>query len=139
VMAVWHFPAHDKDSNGLKQFLSPCAEQVVRLRLKREGDAVQCLWAPHDAGDNFKKIRQIEFGTQDIESVRVFAFNNQVPCRVDVRALDLRIRGFGPTGMENTRRYRGKPWLVLGILVLCIAGAAMAVRFARRRRTRASA
>jgi hypothetical protein len=133
VMAVWHFRVRDKGGTGLKQFLSPCTEQVLRLRLKREGETVQCLWAPPDAGDNFKKIRHIEFGTQDIESVRLFAFNNQVPCRVDVRALDLRIRGLGPAGTENRGRFRGRLWLVLGILVLCVAGAVIAVRFARRR------
>ncbi len=63
-----------------------------RLRLKRTGTILYCLWAPGIEGGDFQEIHQTELGNEDIEKVRLVALNGQTNTPVDARLFDFTIR-----------------------------------------------
>lgn len=101
-----------------KEYRSQCADTLLRLRLARTGTQVHYAWAPGKTGDDFVEVHQDDFGTDDIDHVRVMALNAQQPCLVDVRVLDLRIR----TSQQGNVTPPATPpasrsWLAAAILV----------------------
>ena len=70
-----------------------CADKVVRLRLKRTGSSLYWFWAPGTEGDEFQEVFRCEFGSGDIDRIRLTAVTGQKPVNVEVRWLDLRVRG----------------------------------------------
>jgi DNA-directed RNA polymerase subunit RPC12/RpoP len=131
---------HWGQENGERKLLmgsSPCAEKVLRLRLKRTSTILQFLWAPGTEGDNFEGFYQYEYGANDVKEVR-FSFNaragatpNEQTPVLDVRIAGLQI-GAGvvePAASANepaARQARSKTWffaavfITLGILFLAL-------------------
>jgi hypothetical protein len=71
----------------------PCKDKQGRLRLKRKGDLLFYLWSPETQGDDFLEMHKQEFGTADIEHIRLVALNGRTHAKVDARLLDLRVHG----------------------------------------------
>jgi Protein of unknown function (DUF1583) len=63
-----------------------------RLRLKRTGTTLFCLWAPGIEGGDFQEVHHAEIGDEDIDRVRLVALNGQTNTPVETRLLDLLIR-----------------------------------------------
>lgn len=112
-----------------KERRSPCAENLLRLRLRRTGTTLHYSWAPGAAGDSFVEVHEQEFGDDDIANVRLFAMNGQQPCQVDVRLIDVRIRSGQAAGLvpatQATELITWLPALLLGavtVVLLALAG-----------------
>jgi WD40 repeat protein len=75
-----------------KWFTSPCTEKVGRLRFKRTGGTLSCQWAPGTEGNNFEDRQVLDFGTDNIQDIRLAALNGRTNAEVDVRLLNLRVR-----------------------------------------------
>jgi predicted Zn finger-like uncharacterized protein len=73
--------------------LSPSVAKDGRLRFKRTGTVLYLLWAHESQGNDFQTIHQCEYGDSDIQYVGLAVNTSGVPCDVEVRLLDLRIRG----------------------------------------------
>jgi hypothetical protein len=111
----------------------PCSDNVVRLRLKRTGTILHYLWAPGTEGGDFQEIQQVEFGSAEIDWVRLSALTGRMPCAADVRLLDLRIRSQKPdTPLADMLGARWKVWLALAIVVAVSLGMRVAMRRSRR-------
>lgn len=137
-----HWLAAITKDKGLKQTFFPCTEKLLRLRLRREGEIVHYLWAPGVADGEFQEIHRYPLGTEPIDQVRVFAFNNQVPCKVDVLVHELSIQGVDPTQRPAPgERALSRLWLVaVVVLVAGLLAAFVIIGFVvRRRRSLASA
>jgi hypothetical protein len=63
-----------------------------RLRLKRTGEMLQYLWSPELTGDNFSLIHKCAY-PDEVKFVRLVAETRQGHRNLDVRYLDLHIRG----------------------------------------------
>ncbi len=118
---------------------APWTDNKGRLRLKREGPILYCLYAAGTEGDEFTELKKVDFGPEEVAHVRVSGVTAQQPCRLEARLIDLRIRGGGvpaATGLPAVAAEPAGPprnatlWLVLGLAVL---GAAVALWLALRR------
>ena len=76
-----------------EETMFPCTDKVLRLRLARTGTILSYSWAPGTQGGEFQSAGQTEFGESDIAVLRMAAFTGGSPCNVNVRVLDVRIRG----------------------------------------------
>ena len=93
--------------------LFPRQAKAGKLRLKRTESILHFLWAPDDRGEDFEEIYHCEFGTQEITPIRLIATTSRKPLGLDVRFIDLRIKG-ATAGARSL-------WL------LCLAGAILGV------------
>ena len=119
---------------GEQQGAAPCTEKVGRLRLKRTGTTLLYLWAPGIDGDNFQQIHQMEFFADDMDAIRLTALTGRTPSSVDVRLLDLRVRGqLIATPILAAERGTLAAVLLVGMLVT-LGFAIGAWLFVRRRR-----
>jgi hypothetical protein len=85
---------------------APCTETTLRLRLRRIGDEMYYLWSPALTGDDFQLAGKTTLGPKDVEFVRLTAITDQKSYDIDVRWLDLEIRG-----QKNTEPIdRSKSW-----------------------------
>ncbi len=90
----------EKDTQGVRWWATdgtrkgsvPSSDQIVRLGLKRTGTILHYLWAPGMKGGELQEIGQAEW-PKEIEFIRVIAFLGKTPVNVEVRLLDLRVRG----------------------------------------------
>lgn len=73
LLSSQYYPVPGKKAPVWVRHPTPCGERSVRLRLKRIGEIVHCLWAPAAGGDNLDEIDQFKLGSQDINRVRMFA------------------------------------------------------------------
>jgi serine/threonine protein kinase/ribosomal protein S27E len=116
----------------------PCTDKVVRLRLKRAGNILHYLWASGMEGDDFQEIFMCKFGAEDIKYVQIGVVTGRKPCAVDVRFLDLRIRGAVGVGGggANKPAARVSLWLVAGLflILLLVFSAILGVRLYVRQR-----
>jgi hypothetical protein len=132
----YHSP--NKKNPEWTQAAAPCAENVLRMRLKRTGTTLHYLWAPGAAGDEFVEVHQQEFGNDDIEHVRLFAMNGRQACLVDVRLLDLRIRIGSDAVAEAAAKSQPAGWLAAvlivgaGVIVFFACGIVLALLLRRR-------
>jgi serine/threonine-protein kinase len=113
----------------------PCTDTVGRLRLKRTGTTVHCLWAPGTAGEDFREIHRCEFGPEPVGRVVVSGGTGRKPCALDVRILDLRLRVAPVAGLRPAAAPpsgSGKVWLVLALVIPLAVGVGLAVRRGRR-------
>jgi hypothetical protein len=116
----------------------PCTDTIGRLRLKRVGPTLYYLWGRGTDGDDFQEMDRTEFGSEEVNLVRLTAVTGRQPCAVDVRLIDLRIRGGPATAVTFWQTLISKRWfppvaLLVGALLL-----ALGVRFlVYRRRSRA--
>jgi hypothetical protein len=76
-----------------KQEATPCTETTLRLRLKRTGNVMVYLWSPGLTGDDFQVSGKTKIDPKDVEFIRLTAGTDQKPYDIDVRWLDLQIRG----------------------------------------------
>ncbi len=90
----WANTGNNADLVGAAKFATA---KSGRLRLKRAGTTVFFMYSPDTLGDDFREMHRCEFGNGDIERVRLTAVNGRTSSIVDVRLLDLRIRGNLPT------------------------------------------
>ena len=113
---------------------APCADSVVKLRLKRTGTTLQFLWATAAAPDNFQQLKAIEFGADDVKRILLVGYNSRQPNN-NLNAVfhDLRVTSTEPAvaapavdavpgnaapGTEPSRRLW---WLAAaGIALLCL-------------------
>jgi hypothetical protein len=99
----------------------PAQEKSGRFRIKRTGNVVQYLWSRELTGENFDALHQGEFANE-VKWVRLVAETSGLPCSLDTRFLDLRIRGTsgkGESAPVNPPRTR----LLLGLLTLMFVSA----------------
>lgn len=122
----------------------PCTDKVGRLRLKRVGPMLHYLWAPGTEGGEFKEIKNLEFGDNDIKRVVLVGFNGRQPANADVRFFDLRI----DSGADNPApqpaaapvvgppadRPRSYWWLITAVSAAALVGIALAIGVVVRRR-----
>jgi hypothetical protein len=99
---------------------SPCMETVGRLRLRRTGTTLHYLWGSGTQGEDFQEKQQLEFGTADIEVIRVTALTGRTPSKVEARILDLGVR-WRPPGLGS------RVWLLAAMLVGLLIALALAV------------
>jgi serine/threonine protein kinase len=112
----------------------PCTDTVGRLRLRRTGTTVQCLWAPGTAGEDFQEVHRCEFGGEPIGRVVVSGVTGRKPCALDVRFADLRIRA-APAAVPAAAAPPSGSWKLLLALALALplaVGVWLAVRRSRR-------
>src|SRR5262245_5238604 len=125
---------------------SQCTDKLIRLRIKREGTTLHFSWAPGLAGDDFRKLRQFEFGGDDLRYAALVGVTGRQKCNLDARFLDLRIRSGGmvaaaapvaakaaPSSSEAERNYW---WLLTVAVVVVLLGSGLALARLLRRRGR---
>jgi hypothetical protein len=113
----------------------PCDDAVVRLRLKRTGPTLYFLWAPGTAGNDFQEVHQCEFGSDDIERIRLSGITGQQPCNLDVRLIDLRVRSQKSDGVLQQEGQqsagpvsgRWKIWVMLALIIALSLGVLLTV------------
>jgi hypothetical protein len=103
----------------------PADADSGRLRIQRTGKTVQYLWSRELSGENFEVIHQGDFG-EDVDRIRLIAQPKNLPCSLDMRFLDLRVRG-GPVNSPT-------PWLLMALLVLLGVSTLTAWYYVRQRR-----
>jgi serine/threonine protein kinase len=133
---VWDRSVEQPDPNGspkMESGSSLCTDKVGRLRLQRTKTTLHYLWAPGTSGDDFQEIHQCEFGSEDIGRVIVSGVTGRKPCELDLRLIDLRIRGT-PTGAQSAAAPpRGwRVWLALALMSTLVLGVWLAVQRSRR-------
>jgi hypothetical protein len=72
---------------------TPNTETRLRLRLQRLRNTVYYSWAPGFEGGNFKQIKQMPFDDTDVKHIRLVALNGRTSSIVDVRLIEMTIRG----------------------------------------------
>jgi hypothetical protein len=115
--------------------VSPCTDTVGRLRFRRTGTTLSCLWAPGTQGDDFQEKQHVVFGTEDIEGIWLVALTGRTPSNVDVRFRDLRVRGQRLDDSPVIETSGG--WLLAALLIGLAVFLAFAVNlwlYVRRRR-----
>jgi hypothetical protein len=111
----------------------PCADALVRLRLKRMGDQLSYQLGKGLGGDNYEELQQKNFGRNDIQQVLVRATTGKQPVAVDMRLIDLRIRS-GAVAASAPAAARKGVWLLATLLLALAVGAALGVaHFVRKR------
>jgi serine/threonine protein kinase/DNA-directed RNA polymerase subunit RPC12/RpoP len=136
----------------------PCSDKAGTLRLKRIGSTLSFLYASGSHGKDFRLIQQRDFGTTEIDYFDLEAGTGRQPVTVDVRWLELRIRGKGDfipsegfqqsikSAKESTKgkagtngkastRNRGVAWALLFGFVITLT-LALAIWYVVRRRQR---
>jgi hypothetical protein len=127
-VVLWDLADTPEDANPHhEEGVSPSAEKVGRLRLKRTGTTLHYLWAPGIDGDAFEEIHQCEFGKDQIDRIRLAALTGRQPCGVDVRLLDFRVRS-GSAAAATNPATRWTLWLVTGLALAVCLGIWFAVR-----------
>jgi hypothetical protein len=117
----------------------PAAEAAGRLRLVRSGSRAVFLIGD-GAGDEFREIAAFDSGVDDVKTVRLTAFPNLSNEPVDVRLVDLRVRGDKIVSGSDAAA-AGSRWpliaAILGVLVI-LGLALIATRRYLQRRTAGS-
>jgi hypothetical protein len=96
--------------------------KACRFRITRAGSTVRYLVAPTDS-DSFREVSRNEFGTKDLDMVRIMAQVNGSAAALDVLWKDLAIRAEALPGLARVKSSeQGRPtsWIILSGL----AGAA---------------
>jgi hypothetical protein len=117
----------------------PSEARAGQLRLSREGPTLRYLVAD-GPGQDYRQLYQTEFGTEDIELLRLVANTGEPPAGVDVRLVDLRIRSSPPAAGGTAdeapaQKSRWKLWLAATILGLILTLSLGVWLYARRRPT----
>jgi hypothetical protein len=128
----WHW-RHD---GQLESDSMPCSYRLCRLRLKRTGATLSCLWAPGTEGGDFQEIKQIPYGNEDIDCVRVTAVTGRSPANVELRVLDMRIRGNVGSG-SSAPRSRIALLLAVAFTVFMLFASVLWILARRRVKTKA--
>jgi hypothetical protein len=116
---------------------SSCTAKQGRLRLKRTGAVLHYQWSPDTSGEAFEEVRQAEYGSDDIAIFTLSGTTGRQPCRLDVRLLDLCVRGVASAPAPlPPRRSTWKAWLALLLLILLAAAAGLAAWQSQRARAR---
>jgi hypothetical protein len=121
----------------------PASGERGRLRLTRSGREVTLSAAEGDAGE-FTELARYDLGTEDVILVSVTGFTGYAPNQLDLRILDLRVRGQGPSAAATSARPAAGPanvhsrgWLAaagcIGLLILLTALGVWLVAARRRR------
>lgn len=110
---------------------APCTDTVGRLRLRRKGTTVYYLWAAGLQGDDFEEKQHLEFGDEEIDSIRVTGLTSRTPSNLDVRLLDFDVRWRPDSGGSRW-------WSLAAVLSLLVIGIGLAAQtwfnYLRRRR-----
>jgi hypothetical protein len=108
-----------------------------RMRLRRVGPVVQYLVAEGDS-PSFDEIEEKEFGTQDLEFVRVAGTAGESESALDARLIDFTVLADELPGLvpgETPRDYRWKLGMVGAFLVACAVALGLALWGRRGRAT----
>jgi hypothetical protein len=119
----------------------PCADKLVRLRLKRTGSQLAYLLGQGPAdGENFKEVTSKNFGRDDIHQVTVRVLTGKQPFSVDARLIDLRIRSGGMSANRTSAvaqpAPRSRVWLVGALLIALTIVVSLVLGFVLRKRGR---
>jgi hypothetical protein len=143
LLRTGYFRVPEKKNLQWEESRTPCDEKTLRLRLQRIGPTIIYSWSPGASGGAFIEVHRKEFGTDEIEAIRVFAVNAQQPCLVDVRVFDLQVRtrGEGAKSAPLAAPLAPQPdrsgWLAaalcIGISVIAILAASIGVFLFLRR------
>jgi hypothetical protein len=93
-------------------------DNAGRLRLKRTGKTLHYLWSRQPTGDDFDEVHQCEY-PEEVTSVRLIAETNREARNLDVRVLDLRIRG-GGVSAAGLGEDPARTWLWMALLTLLL-------------------
>jgi hypothetical protein len=131
---VSHHAVTPRGGNRVHRGGDPWPTDVAsgRLRLVRKGSVLTYLAAKGGATD-FRELYQVEFGADDLETIRFAADNNGSPTLVDVRIKSISIQAdeLGSPRREPPRR----PWPIWQLACLVAAlGAGVGYYVWRRRR-----
>ncbi len=136
TVVMWNW---DKNP-GLVRGSIPCSDMTGRLRLKRTGTQLFLMFAPGTTDGDFKEIYQGDFGDADIERIRLAALNGRTPTELDVRLLDLTIRGNLPSIRAFSAARGGLSMALLAglglTLLFILAIATLLYRWGRQKETR---
>jgi phage FluMu protein Com len=131
-----------------KTFSVKTEARAGKLRLVRAGSKI-CFLVADGAGNDFREIKQQEFGTDDIADVRFVVADSGSPGNaVDARLIDLKIRASklspdpvaaGGPAADGPVKSADRGWLVAALLIgaaiiVFVSGAAAAAIFLWRRR-----
>jgi hypothetical protein len=114
-----------------------------RLQLTRRGREVTLSAAEGPAGE-FKELTRYDLGTEDVIQVSATAFTGYAPNALDLRILDLRVRGLSApesaapgSSLAGPQSPRSRTWLftagLLGLLLFLTALVLWLVALRRRR------
>jgi Protein of unknown function (DUF1583) len=137
------------DSKAYKTSFVPTEVKSGQLRLVRKGSLIRYLVAD-GPGNEFREIRQQQFGDDDIAHVRFVVADSGSPNAVDARLVDLKIRASKlmpgpitdplPPALQE-RKAGSSVWMTLAIAFatfMLIALLVSALLFASRRRRTAA-
>jgi hypothetical protein len=135
----------EKDTQGVRWWATdgsrkgsvPSSDRIVRLGLKRTGTILHYLWAPGMQEGELQEIGQAEWPTE-IEFIRVIAFLGKTPVNVDVRLLDLRIRGNFTTSAVFSAPIGALSFYLFIGMVITLSLALVVWLFVRRRKGKSS-
>ena len=119
----------DQDKTDLK---------AGRLRIVRLGSTVHYLVAPKDS-DAFREVSHIEFGTKDLDMVRVMAQVNGASAALDVLWTDLTIRAEALPGFTDGKatESRGSSWWAALAGLAAVTALGIGIWWSGARRARA--
>jgi hypothetical protein len=122
-VAVWdiRYAANPGDDAIYATSGEPCTDTIGRLRLRRTGKTLYYEWGRGTTGDDFVAVHTIEFGPEDVSSVRLTALNGQQRVPVDVRLIDLTVRGGPASPSSKSHRWHGALAMLLGVGLLLSA------------------
>jgi hypothetical protein len=103
---------------GVVEGSVPCEDKVGRLRLKRTGNTLAYLWAPGLDGDNFQEVQKLDFGTTDIDRVRVGVLNGRQKTPLDARLVFFRVSADMGNAPTLAARRGGLTAILLGGLAV---------------------
>jgi Protein of unknown function (DUF1583)/Glycosyltransferase family 87 len=119
-----------KEADEMKEVeenVTASTAKTGRLRLTRTGPIVHYLWSPQTTGDDFQELGESNVGADAIRQIRLTTETGEQPCQLDVRFVDLRIRGQGITAGLPQPPKVSREWLWLwaaGLslpLICCLA------------------
>jgi hypothetical protein len=127
-VAVWDRAMPGSDEKNKVRYeggAAPSNARTGRLRFARTGSKLHYLVAG-PGEDAFREVAAVEFGTEDIQTVRVAATSGREPYGVDVRLSDLDIRATQlPDMASHPRTGTTIAWLVAGGLVVAVGALAL--------------
>jgi hypothetical protein len=111
----------------------PHTARAGRLRLKRVGTTVQFLIAAGLKSEEFRAIKEMEFGSEDVEQISLVAMTGKQPYALDARWVDLHISADALPALAQPGESSSRALLLL-LALACIGvlvGGAVFVRWKR--------
>jgi hypothetical protein len=140
VYEISHTDRDRENSTTMQRF--PTDQWAGQLRFVRKGKALAYLVKDAKTGDDFRELFVAEdFGDDPLKMVRYVVNTTELPCMVDARLIDFRVRSgdlsaavADPTPLHERRNYW---WMATfgGLVVVMIGGLALA-GLVRRKKTR---